>query len=85
MFDRVLNTLIRETNYKSFYKQSIKPETNTQNFQDMIYQINLLLNLQLKDTPREKAPSQKTPALIKSMNMDIWVVGTSNQLFIRGS
>ena len=29
--------------------------------------------------------SNKTPALKKSMNMDIWVVGTSNQLFIRGS
>ena len=31
-----------------------------------------------------KAPSNKTPALIKRMNMDIWVAGTSNQLFIRG-
>ena len=39
----------------------------------------------LKDTHREKAPSNKTPALYKSMNMDIWVVGTSNQLFIRDS
>ena len=39
----------------------------------------------LKDTHREKAPSNKTPALTKSTNMGIWVVGTSNQLFIRGS
>ena len=39
----------------------------------------------LKDTHREKAPSNKTPALTKSMNMDIWVFGTSNQLFTRGS
>ena len=38
----------------------------------------------LKDTHREKAPSNKTPALTKSRNMGIWVVGTSNQLFIRG-
>ena len=38
-----------------------------------------------KDTNREKAPSQKTPALLESMNMDIWVVGTSNELFIAGS
>ena len=38
-----------------------------------------------KDTHREKAPSNKTLALTKSRNMDIWVVGTSNQLFIRGS
>ena len=37
------------------------------------------------DTHREKAPSNKTPALTKSTNMDIWVVGTSNQLFVRGS
>ena len=34
---------------------------------------------------REKAHSNKIPALAKSMNMDIWAVGTSNQLFIRGS
>ena len=39
----------------------------------------------LKDTHREKAPSNKTPTLSKNMNIDIWVVGTSNQLFIRGS
>ena len=35
-----------------------------------------------KDTQREKVPSNKTPALTKSRNMDIWVVGTSNQIFI---
>ena len=39
----------------------------------------------LKDTLWEKAASNKTPALTKSANMDIWVVGTSNQLFMRGS
>ena len=39
----------------------------------------------LKDTPREKALSNKTPALTKSTNMGIWVVRTTNQLFIRGS
>ena len=39
----------------------------------------------LKDTHREKAPSNKTPALSKSMDMDIRVVGTSTQLFITGS
>ena len=38
-----------------------------------------------KDTHMEKAPSNKTPAFTKSMNIDIWVVVTSNQLFIRGS
>ena len=38
-----------------------------------------------KDTRREKAPSNKTPALKKSTNMGVWAVGTLNQLFIRGS
>ena len=38
-----------------------------------------------KDTHREKALSNKTPALRKSTNMGVWAVGTSNQLFIRGS
>ena len=37
------------------------------------------------DRHREKAPSNKTPAFPQSMNIDIWVVSTSNQLFIRGS
>ena len=31
----------------------------------------------------EKAPSNKTPALIKYMFMESWVTGTSNQLFVR--
>ena len=39
----------------------------------------------LKDTHREKVPSKKTSTLSKGMNMDIWVDGTSNQLFMRGS
>ena len=30
----------------------------------------------IKDTQREKAPSNKAPALTESMNMDIWVVHT---------
>ena len=38
-----------------------------------------------KDIRREKLLPNKTPALRKSTNMGIWNVGTSNQLFIRGS
>ena len=38
----------------------------------------------VKDTDEKNAPSNKTPVLTKSMNIDIWVVGTSNQVFIRG-
>ena len=36
----------------------------------------------LKDTHSEKVSSNKTPALTRSTNMDILVVGTSNQVFI---
>ena len=39
----------------------------------------------IKDTHWEKAPSNETPALTKSTNMGIWVVGTTNQLFKGGS
>ena len=39
----------------------------------------------LTDTRREKAPSNKTPEVRKSTNMNAWAVGTLNQLFIRGS
>ena len=39
----------------------------------------------LKDTHREKEPPNKTLAFTKSTNMDIWVVGTSNQIIVRGS
>ena len=38
-----------------------------------------------KDPYTEKAPSNKTPVLIRSTNMGIWVIGTSNQPFKRGS
>ena len=38
----------------------------------------------VKDTHREKATSNKTPALTKSRNMSFWVVNTSSQLLIRG-
>ena len=37
------------------------------------------------DTSREKAPSNKTPALSKSMNINIWLVDISDQLVLRVS
>ena len=46
---------------------------------------DFLNELNIKDIYREKAPSNKTPALTKSTNMGMLVVGTSNQLFIRSS
>ena len=39
-----------------------------------------------KDTDKKKLLSNKaTPVLSKNMNVNIWVVGTSKQPFIRGS
>ena len=47
---------------------------------------NLSCNkISFQDTHREKATLDKTPAITKSTNMSIWVVGTSNQLFITDS
>ena len=46
----------------------------------------IIQKISLKDTHHmENVPSNKTKALAKSMTMGIWVVGTSNQLFRRGS
>ena len=45
----------------------------------------MLKQISLKDTHREKAPSNKTPALRKGTNMGIWAVGILTQLFIKGS
>ena len=39
----------------------------------------------LKETHMEKTPSNEAPALTESTNIGIWVVGTTNQLFIRVS
>ena len=50
---------------------------------EIIY--NISSRISLKDTHTEKTPSNKTPALPESVNMDTWVVGTSNQVFITGS
>ena len=33
----------------------------------------------------EYAPTNKTQALTESMNRDIWVIGTLNQVFLKGS
>ena len=39
----------------------------------------------IKNTRRENTPSNKTQAITKIMNMDILLIGTLNQIFIRGS
>ena len=47
--------------------------------------MNVKLTKDLEDTHREKVPLNKTPTFSRSMNMHMWVVGTSNQLFLPGS
>ena len=42
-------------------------------------------NVELKDIHKEKTPSNKTPMLSESINRNIWVNSTSNQLLIRSS
>ena len=42
------------------------------------------IQIDFKDTHREKTCQSKIPMLSKSMNKDIWVVGESKQLYIRG-
>ena len=37
--------------------------------------------VRFKDTRREKSHLNRIPALTKTTNMDIWVVGTSIQIF----
>ena len=44
-----------------------------------------MLKISLLFKKFKKVPSNKTPGLTKSRNVGIWVTGTSNQLFIRGS
>ena len=48
-------------------------------------QSDIVIVKNVKGTHREKARSDKTPALTKSKNIGIWVVGTSNRLFKRDS
>ena len=44
-----------------------------------------MIPCEFKDIHREKAPTNKAAVLTKSTFMDLWFVGTSNKLFIRGS
>ena len=43
------------------------------------------IQTQLKDTDNEKARYMKNQSLTKSMNIDIWLACTLNQLLMRGS
>ena len=45
-----------------------------------IFVLDMFISIGLRILTRKK----HTPAFTKSMNMDIWAVDTSNELFIRG-
>ena len=77
--------ILGETRDKKFKKTFIVHIDLSENARPGRFNISWHFNFifYFKDTHREKAPSNKIPALTKTIN--IWVVGTSNQLFIRGS
>ena len=54
------------------------------NINNAIYHDLLTLNLFSSQAGAGKS-TFKTPALTESMNINVWVVGTSNQLFVGGS
>ena len=56
---------------------------NNKNF--YIELVSSLFHYLIKYTLKEKAPSNKTSTLSKSMNVDISMVATSNQIFMQGS
>ena len=56
---------------------------NNKNF--YIELVSSLFHYLIKYTLKEKAPSNKTSTLSKSMNVDISMVATSYQLFMQGS
>ena len=72
--------------YESLDKRR-RVQTNVNESKKYIFDINgdFPRQMSFKDTHREKALSNEAATLTKSTNLDIWVVGTTNQLFIRGS
>ena len=77
--------ILGETQDNKYKKTFIVHIDLSENARPGRFNISRYFNLifYFKDTHREKASSNKIPALTKTIN--IWVVGTSNQLFIRGS
>ena len=60
-------------------------EANAEGFSKCVWPFWDVIHEGVKDTDREKALWNKTPALKKSINLGIWVDGTTNELFIKGS
>ena len=67
------------------FLQNIQIRSTEMNRESTKSYLKTLAFSNVEDTHWEKAPSNKPPALAKSMNIGIWVVGASNQLFLKGS
>ena len=65
--------------FLKFYEKNIKLS-----LESILTIIISLARKLIKDIQRGNIPSNKTQTLTKSTSMDIWLIGTLNQLFIRG-
>ena len=77
-WERTFFNLIQRTQTIEFWIDFLHDNTDIKNISDVARKI-------FKNTHREDTPSNKTQALMKSMNIDISVIGTLSQLFIRHS
>ena len=69
---------------KKFTKFIIWSAKQNNNLADIVLNKPNISKDSIKDTQREKSLSNKVPVFTKSMNIKIWVVVTSKQIFIRG-
>ena len=69
---------------KKFTKFIIWSAKQNNNLADIVLNKPNISKDSIKDTQREKSLSNKVSVFTKSMNIKIWVVVTSKQIFIRG-
>ena len=85
----ILSQVITSENIQSFTSFIQTPSRtfllHVVNTQNQYIEQSRILQRNSKDTHREKALSNKITVLTKNTNIGIWVVGTTNQLFIKNS
>ena len=74
-----IDDIVRISKYQSIFAKGYVPNWSEEDF--VIKKVKNFMSWKylisdLKDTHREKAPLNKTPALRKSTNMGVWAVGT---------
>ena len=77
-WERTFFNLIQRTQTIEFWIDFLHDNTDIKNISDVARKI-------FKNTHRKDTPSNETQALMKSMNIDISVIVTLSQLFIRHS